>query len=245
MNKKEVLSTIRKRNTASTINLVLIIILPIFGLFSALGIYRIAFHEPVSISLTYFSIILFAISSVLFLCFRKTHREQAKEKSLLDPYVVSYKPLKRQNVESELIRIFDMHKLPNGNYCSFIKRRFDVLYMLYHMPIYDHKEFVKNKAKTTNLARKVVGLKDVMSTAKINRTLRVNILLLDIFNDEALKAASKNASYGMRLAEGVITVYIDLESSQLYIPVLATFESLGGHYTYCVKQLLKMIPGIE
>ena len=245
MNKKEVLSSIRKRNTASTIYLGLIILLPIFGFFSALGTYRIAVHEPVSISLTYFNIILFVISMVSFLCLRYTHREQAKEKILLDPYVVPFRPLENQNLDSELIRIFDMHKLPNGNYCSFIKRRFDVLYMLYHMPSYDHREFVKEKEKTTRLARKDARLKEVMPTAKINRTLRVNILLLDTFNEEALKAASKNASYGMRFAEGFMTVYIDLESSKLYIPVLSTLESLGGHYTYCVKNLLDMIPGIE
>ena len=66
--------------------------------------------------------------------------------------------------------------------------------------------------------------------SEIGKIIRVNILFLDKWSDEADGEINANAMYNMNYAESRLDIFVDLAAGQIYIP-----RYTGLHYGDAVK----------
>ena len=120
-----------------------------------------------------------------------------------------------------------------------IKGDITIKLFLFHLPDYDSDRFKKLRKKKTSDVNKKYKFKSELTLSEMGKTVRVNLLLLDSWSDQAAKEMQINAMYDMSYAESKLNVFADLSDRKLYIPKYA-----GLHYgdikkyCFCVDKLL-------
>ena len=159
-----------------------------------------------------------------------------------EPYKVELEFANRDALYRQISEHIELQVLfPNvmyGNECGRRNIRLFVIDMLEY-----HKQSYKRiKSKAVQSAVKNHGMETQLSRQQMYKAIRLNLLLVENFTEEAYKSAEVNANYGMQYAEAVLNVVIDLTEMVLFIPAYrGTWYGGSAKYCACVKQLLKWL----
>ena len=240
--KKEVLSQIKRKHIWTVFYTVLGGMLILLSGITIICVYGLLSGRLASIKYLYFFGCSFAVTMLILIVFRCQFKQEAKEKRVVNPYIIQIKGYETAEIKKEFIHRLSMDELQSGELFSYVKGKRNILFLLYQMSYYNKKQYSTEREKTTRKVRHFVGLNNQLPISEVKNICRVNILLLNSVSEDVLNQIAVNAVYGMRYAEAVLNVYVDIQTLSLYIPAYISLWNGGSSkYCFCVKTLLDLL----
>lgn len=164
---------------------------------------------------------------------------QGADSRYVEPYIVELNFSSKENLYSKIENCVELIPMYENVKYGYKKGRRNIRLFITEMPEYNEQEYENIDGKMVRNAIENHGMKTELNRQEMYKAIRLNILLLEKFNDEAYKSAKKNALYGTQNPESVIDVIADIEKKKLYIPAYwGIWYGGSAKYRYCIKQML-------
>ncbi len=237
-----VLATIKKIHSSTIVyGIICYLLIPSSGLTVYCAILFIL-NRIASIWYLVFFASAFILLMSAFMLFRNSHSNQTHKDGKVEPYVIPLREIGESCLIDSLIEKLSVQKLPDGNLYSHIEDSCNYLLLLYHYYVFDGKQYSIDHKKRVKEAMDFLGIKGKMPLYKWRKMCRINMVMLDHVEDEALDQITENAAYGMNYVYAELNVFVDLKLSLLYIPAyMSLYYGESNTYYHCVKKLLSLI----
>ena len=196
-------------------------------------------------NLTWASLGVAVLVEVFAWIYWKNLVNKGADKRRVQPYKIKLNFADKKLLCEQLIKNIKLETmLPNVMY-SFQNGKRNIRTFVFDIPEYNKRDYGKIRDLAIKTAIKHYGMKTELTRYECYKSIRLNILLLENFNEEAYKSVEINASYGMQYAEGTLTAAVDLKEMTLYIPAhFGTWYGGAAKYYFCVNQLLKWVKDV-
>lgn len=162
--------------------------------------------------------------------------------SRVQPYIMKLPFYDKEDIYLQIQKHVKIKSLTTDVMHGVTKGQRNVRLFLLEMPEYHKKEYKNLTSKAVRHAQKKHGMKTKLTMSESYKAIRINLLLLDNFTEEAYERVEVNASYDLCYAEGNLNVIVDLKTMTLYLPAfLGDWYGASAKYCYAVKKLLKIL----
>ena len=212
-------------------------------LFIGIILYRIFDAEYKNVSIYVIIVIALIAAVLIFICVLLSKSvKHCDEKA----YILASSRFGYPEYINEINKTVPLDDFGEG-YFGFIEGKKNIKLFVFHMPCYDRKQYAKMRKTCSNAANKKYKFRQSLPASEMEKTVRVNILFLDEWSEDAASEINANAVYGMNYAESRLDIFADLSAGQTYVPRYTGLHSGDAvKYEYAVYKVLSdILPASE